>query len=291
MIERTIHFGPSGTLIGTVTLPGDTAPASGKRGVLLTNAGIIPRIGPHRLNVLLARRAAEAGLHAFRFDMAGLGDSERREDGGTLLQQRVADIRIAMDQMQRSHGLQRFAMVGFCSGADLAHLTALEDARLDTIVMFDPYIYRTPRALLNHFLRQAQVRGWPHALGIAFRSLFNARDGRADAASLNSGIIQGRSIFPSRDEFAQRLRTLRSRGVRILMVFSGGNQTLYNYAGQFEDGFRRYGLADQIENAYLPQCDHMITTATAQSSFMDLVLPWLRAPAPTAASTSAEAAA
>lgn len=275
MNEHTVHFGPNRALVGTVSMADESSVASRRRAVLLTNAGIISRVGPHRINVALARVAARLGLIGFRFDMAGLGDSQRRNSDGTLLQQRVSDIRAAMDHVERTWGASRFVMVGICSGADLAHLTALEDSRLDAIVMFDPYLYRTPRALLNHFLRQAQQRGWFYGLRLAMSSLINPRRPFEDPNSLQDTAKQGRSIFPSREEFAARIKTLTERNVRILMVFSGSSPAMYNYHAQFGDAFRAYGFVDRIESVYLPGCDHMLTTSRGQASFQTLLLPWL----------------
>ena len=56
MIEQTFRFGDNEGLIGTVTLPED-----GRRAdvaVLWLNSGVIPRVGPHRLHVRLARAVA-----------------------------------------------------------------------------------------------------------------------------------------------------------------------------------------------------------------------------------------
>ena len=254
---------------------GQNSKSAPVRAVLLTNAGIISRVGPHRINVTLARLASQLGLMGFRFDMAGLGDSQRRNSEGTLLQQRVSDIRAAMDHVQRTWGPSRFAMVGFCSGADLAHLTSLDDPRLDAIVMFDPYLYRTPRALLNHFLRQAQQHGWLHGLRLATSALLHPMRPFEDPDSSQDTAQQGRTLFPSREEFAARIKTLTERNVRIMMVFSGSSPALYNYAAQFHDAFRTYGVVDRVESVYLPDCDHMLTTSRAQAVFQKLLLPWL----------------
>lgn len=274
MRESTIHFGPGGALVGTISMPASNG-SDARRALLLTNAGIIQRVGPHRINVTLARRAAAMGLYGFRFDMAGLGDSQRRESEGTLLQQRVADIRAAMDQLQRTAGIEKFSMVGLCSGADLAHLTALEDIRLDSIVLFDPYLYRTPRAVLNHFFRQAEIQGWPRALKLAAGTLLHPKQTFGDSETSTPGTTQGRTIFPSRNEFARRIAKLVERRVKLLFVFSGGSPTIYNYEGQFQDTFTQFGFIDKVQSAYLANCDHAITTASAQRSFLDLVLPWL----------------
>ncbi|MBA3254057.1 MAG: dienelactone hydrolase family protein [Pseudomonadota bacterium] len=272
MTEQTVHFGPDQSLVGTVSIP--PLASAPRRAVLLTNAGIISRVGPHRINVAVARLASCIGLIGFRFDMAGLGDSQRRDPDGTMLQQRLSDIRAAMDHVQHTWGPSRFAMVGFCSGADLAHLMALEDPRLDAIVMFDPYLYRTPRALLNYFLRQARRHGLSYGVRLAMSVLRHPLLPFEDPDSFDTA-KQGRTVFPSRDEFAARLETLVARNVRILLVFSGSSPAMYNYPSQFRDAFRRYGFADRIESVFLADCDHMLTTSRAQASFQRLVSPWL----------------
>ena len=57
MIEQSLIFGPERHLVGTVTLP--EQPVVGQVMLLLTNAGVIPRVGPHRVNVKLARHFAQ----------------------------------------------------------------------------------------------------------------------------------------------------------------------------------------------------------------------------------------
>lgn len=275
MTEQTVHFGADHTLVGTVSMTHHTASQLPQRAVLLTNAGIISRVGPHRINVTVARLASRLGMLGFRFDMAGLGDSQRRDPEGTMLQQRLSDIRAAMDHVQEAWGPSRFAMVGFCSGADLAHLVALEDPRLDAIVMFDPYLYRTPRALLNHFLRQSRRHGLSYGMRLAMSLARHPLRAFEDSGSLQDTAKQGRMVFPSRAEFASRIKALTERNVRIMMVFSGSSPAMYNYAAQFHDAFRAYGFVDRVESVYLPDCDHMLTTSHAQAVFQKLLLPWL----------------
>ena len=60
MTEHTLAFGLNKALIGTICLP-STAQSSGI-GVIFFNAGVVHRIGPHRIHVRLARALAAKGI-------------------------------------------------------------------------------------------------------------------------------------------------------------------------------------------------------------------------------------
>ena len=66
-------------LVGTYHIPA-TVPLSGltsanRVGVLLLNSGPAPRAGNSDLSVYISNRLASRGIHVFRFDLPGLGDS------------------------------------------------------------------------------------------------------------------------------------------------------------------------------------------------------------------------
>src|SRR5690606_33422878 len=77
-----------------------TAPETGRAaiGVVLLNAGVVHRVGPHRLNVSLARRLAGVGLTSWRVDLSGIGDSRPIPGRLTFRESAVQDIRLTMDQ-------------------------------------------------------------------------------------------------------------------------------------------------------------------------------------------------
>ena len=153
MMETTRFFGAHKHLVGTFTEPEAHQPASGSVMVLLTNAGVISRSGPHRINVLLARRFSALGLRSLRWDLSGLGDSARPAQALPMYEQFVADTRAAMDEAQRMYGVSRFIMIGFCSGAEVAYYTALKDERLIGLALFAlffaAFVFYAPN-LLGH---------------------------------------------------------------------------------------------------------------------------------------------
>ena len=128
--------------------------------VILFNAGVIHRAGPHRLNVQIARKLAEQGIPSLRFDLAGLHDSA--SPCGTLAfeTQAIADLRSAMNVLGEARKVDRFALFGFCPGAYHGYLTALADERMAGLVMYDVYHYMTLRALINRHLMSIRERGW-----------------------------------------------------------------------------------------------------------------------------------
>jgi pimeloyl-ACP methyl ester carboxylesterase len=159
MAEHTLTLGIENHLVATFT-PADTGFDGAPPVVaLLTNSGVIPRSGPHRMNVHLARRFAAQGIPSVRFDMSGLGDSRRTASTLPVVEQWVADTRSVMDAAQARFGCARFLMVGFCSGAEVAHLVALEDPRLRAILIWDLYAYPTPASRARTFLYKLRRAG------------------------------------------------------------------------------------------------------------------------------------
>ena len=77
MSESTILFGSKGGLVGTLALPDEGNDGHADIGFLFLNAGVVHRVGPHRINVRIARQLAARGIPSIRFDLCGHGDSVR----------------------------------------------------------------------------------------------------------------------------------------------------------------------------------------------------------------------
>lgn len=278
MNEQTLIFGPENHLVGTVTLPSAVKPGHEGTMALLTNAGVIPRIGPHRLNVRLARQFAEMGIATLRFDMSGLGDSRRSTSRRPTGEQFVADTLCAMDLAQSKFGRDQFFMVGFCSGGDVAHNAALMDARLRAIVMWDSYVYPTRRAKLRGFIHRLRRHTLTSAAQKVIQRLLAPRttpEVAADGQPPEGPSIFGRTRVPPRDDFGQRIRTLVDRGVEFLFLYSGGEPEWYNYGGQFRDMFSSYGFVDRVAYEYIVRNDHTFIQPHAQTALIESVERWL----------------
>jgi pimeloyl-ACP methyl ester carboxylesterase len=278
MRERSITFGANDGLVGTITVP-DSPAASAPVGFVLFNAGVIHRVGPHRINVRAARQLAARGTPSIRFDLAGHGDSARLTGQYSFEEQAVVDIRSAMDALRSEAGAERFAIFGLCSGAYHGFATALADERVVGLLMFDAYRYPTYKTHVYHYLKGLRERHLARRVAGFLRRGIASLAQRARPASGPDPAAPppelGRINFiPSKAEFAAGLTTLLGRGVRIAMVYSGGEIRNYNYQNQFRDTFAPFGIADRISATFLPDVDHQASTLADQADLIRLILAW-----------------
>jgi pimeloyl-ACP methyl ester carboxylesterase len=136
-VECAALFGGDRDLVGVVTPTRPDRPTS-RTAALFLNAGLIHRVGAHRLNVRLARTLADHGVCSLRFDLSGVGDSRPAPDPRPLIQRWVAEIRMAMDFLHESEGAERFIVAGSCSGAVGAYLAAQADPRVAGVALINP---------------------------------------------------------------------------------------------------------------------------------------------------------
>lgn len=269
MNERTVQFGSAGELLGTLCLPAAPAtPAAGAPpGLLLLNAGIVHRIGPHRINVRLAREAAALGIASLRFDLSGRGDSLPAAAGLPYDLQAAADVRQAVAALCAEAGCERVMLFGICSGADDGLAAAMSEPRLAALVLFDPPIFPGLRWRLRTWagkLRKFGLRG----------GLARFREIRRTLAAEGSGAEDnyGRDVPPLR-EYAARLRELAARGVAVHLVYSGSTCDEADYRAQC----RKLGAGPQapVQAEFMPDADHVLTTRAAQEVLLAAMRRWL----------------
>jgi hypothetical protein len=281
MKEVTDFFGRERVLVGTHTYGEESASRSSNLAVILTNAGLLDRTGPHRMNVRIARALARIGVPSMRFDMSGLGDSRRPARPLPADEQYAADAREALDEAQTRHGAQRIAMIGFCSGADVAHVVALQDERICGLLLWDPYIYPTLKSKFVRFRNRLLDLGPLEALRRFMRNAAQAAIGRvkggpppASGEHASKLPLFGRTYIPPVGEYADRLKRLLDRGVSISIIYTGGYPRYYNYPTQYRDSFKGYDISERISFIYLRKSDHLVTSRAAQQELLDIVVKW-----------------
>jgi hypothetical protein len=272
MTETTLAFGANSGLVGTLS----AAPRSAGVAALLFNAGVVPRIGPNRLNVRIARALAPSGIPALRFDLSGRGDSAPARGMESYEQQAVADIRSAMDLLNERTGVSRFALMGLCSGAENAFHAALADDRVIGLTLMDSYHYPTLRTHLNRFRQRANMQGGLLRAGGAWLKRRLARSGQTNGIGPKRESAAGNfgSIRPTPEAFAAQLRKLIERGVSIDLLFSGSFLETFNYENQFRDGFGRFGIVERMHVEYRPDLDHTLSTAAMQHEMVARTSRW-----------------
>jgi hypothetical protein len=285
--DEVLTLGPEGELVGIVSHPlveGTARPAVGASGpapgratapaVIILNAGVLHRVGPHRLHVVLARQIAARGNPSLRLDLGGIGDSVASSDAATFRDSAVADTRTAMTGLTEASGARQFVLFGVCAGADNALATALVDDRVAGIVLVDPHTYPTWRSRLRDVGARVAKHGsarevarW--ALRVAERRLrlaiTRARGGGEPPA-------EGREAPPV-ETFRADLTRLVDRGVRIFAVYSGIHGAGYNEADQLFELFPE--LRGRMDHVYFPDANHTFTELAAQRELIATITTWV----------------
>lgn len=277
MNEIPMLFGPESSLVGVVCRP--VTPTETDVACLMFNAGVVPRIGPHRLNVKLARALGNAGMVSMRFDLSGLGDSRPANAPRDFLQQAILDLRAAMDYLEGHYGIRRFIVIGNCSGAVHAYWTALADQRVIGIQMFDGFFYRTRWSRLVRHWKRFHAVSWHEAAAALGRWLASPLSFLiSNRGSKGSKIFSGEKTNgnPPRGEYCKGMQTLVDRGVAVSLVFSGSIIDAYSYAHQFRDAFGDQPFVDKVRCDFLPEIDHTLLSLQAQRQFIELILAWVQ---------------
>ena len=264
MTEHILSFGPANRLVGTLTQPTGEARAT---AILLLNAGVIPRMGAHRINVKLARELASQGFTVLRMDLSGLGDSLPSDATLTFEQQAVSDLKAAMDHLQRLTPVQQFALAGICSGAHHGMAAAIADERLKALWLMDTHAYPTRKTLWVRARRQLQLdfTGTVARWAMKAVQMLTSRLHRGDARQHEQAELADTAYpTPTKAEFAQRIQALIDRQVRLQMVYSGDVFWRYNHSSQWRDAFRDHGAVATVPCDLVPDMDHTATTLHAQ---------------------------
>jgi hypothetical protein len=267
--EQSIQFGPGGGLVGTIAEAAAPERAAAGWGLVLSNAGLVHRVGPHRLNVKLARLAASRGVPSIRFDLSGRGDSGPGQRGNDHRSQAVSDIGCALTELERRAPVRRYMIFGVCSGADDGFAAAIREPRIAALVMFDPCVFATPRWRARLYLGKFRKFG---ALGglARLRELRAAQGWQDDAVRGNFG-----RPVPPIGAFADDLRTLCERGVSVRLVYSGSQLDRRDYETQCRMLLGRHDLAGRVGAEFLPDVDHVVTSLAAQQRVMARFEAWL----------------
>lgn len=267
MIETPTALGRDRRLIAIVTEPETRRPSSPM--VLLLNAGLIHRVGPNRLNVLLARQLAELGFSSVRFDLSGVGDSERSPIDRPYEEQAVFDILDVIEDLSERFPAEGFVTIGLCTGAYNALGAAAEDERVTGCVFIDGYAYPTRKYQVKHLTRKL-LQGWrwkrfiKRKLGI---------DQQPQIRNPYDELVFQPDELP-RDEFENRVESLLERGANLHFVYTGYGPQPYNYEEQLFDLLPSIPRSS-VDLLYLPDATHTFTRSDHREHLIASITEWI----------------
>ena len=303
MKETPLFFGDEGSFVGVFTEP--DAALNGQPAVLLLNAGLTHHVGPNRLYVRLARHLAKLGLPVFRLDLSGVGDSKPRTDNLPFERRFVVDTQQAMDALTQAYGIQRVILMGHCSGAIPSFLIALEDDRVQGVVMMNPetaeedwkeydrkrkfqqyyqnyygkQALRDPARWRKFLTGKADYRSvmknvfqnllWNRLMMTAFKARSQVKGYVAKPDPVQQSVIEG-------------LQQLGSRQTPILFVYSAGSSGFELLRATLGKKFDALINKNQIRLVTIEGADHIFTLRQSQEEVLKFIGNWcvpLKSPA------------
>lgn len=227
--------------------------------LILLNAGMVHRIGPHRGSVELARAVADAGFPVFRYDQSGLGDSPVSSQ--VSAERRHLELEAAMELVNTRTGATRFVVGGICSAADDAFHLATIEPRIHGLLLLDGLAYRTAgywwRYLPSRVFNPAKLVNWWRSRGAGQPGMANFRD------------------WPSRPQAVAAVKAMVARDVRFLFVFTGGAYRYFNHARQLPAALGPAIKSSQVSAEYWPDCDHTFYLKHDRARLQHGVISWL----------------
>jgi pimeloyl-ACP methyl ester carboxylesterase len=284
-LERLVRIGEEPSLVGILTEPVQPAAAQSGLGVLLLNAGILHDVGPSRLYVQMARSLAAEGHLVLRFDFAGVGDSELRQDGLSFEQSAVLQTQQAMDFLTRTRGLHRFVAGGICSGAVTAARVALADERIAGLALLNPQGYfSTGSPAVGSLVQERVEKNYLFRVSLRSReSWFRLLRGDIDLRPLLR-VLAAHPLRPfgvrrsERSEIralARGFDVMLSRGVRMLQLYAAGDPGLVELALLTRSLPMRRRADPNLRPILLPGVDHLFTPLRGQLQVLAMMRDWL----------------
>ena len=288
MREFACDFGVDAHLVGVYTKAESAADQTSvdhtdaevgqsKPVVLMLSSGLLPNTGPYRLYVRFARHLAGMGFDSFRFDLSGIGDSERSTDTLPRAQQQIRDIALAMDYIESKFNKNTYVVMGICTGADNAHRAMLADHRIVGAIGIDGYYYKTPRYYSNYFLKQLPLRllkreRWESKLVSCISTIRKVVNGQVRLKS-QPVTVPYRWDVPDRKKTAADYAEFIERDVSKLCVFTASWP--YNYLQQHADAFPDVVFGDNVQVRYFEDAEHVFPLARERELLTATVSDWL----------------
>jgi pimeloyl-ACP methyl ester carboxylesterase len=255
--ERAVAYDAAGRLFGILAQPALAASRRARTAILFLNVGSNYHVGPHRMYVTLSRELAALGYSAFRFDVAGLGDSRPppgKKENVLYSPKSILDVQQAMTFLTRAVDAERFVLFGICSGAYLAFHTTVADDRVSGQILVNPqtFQWREGDSLEIKIKKSYKASRY-------YRQAFFDKDTwvRLCRLEINLGGI-------ARELYLRTRQHLVARASRVLFRSDGADQVARSFAAVSDRGTDSLlvysgndGGIDVIESHLGAECRHM----------------------------------
>lgn len=265
MNEESIIFGEHGGLVGILTRPDGEARA----GLIFPNAGLVPKLGPGRLFVDIARELAKVGVASLRFDHSGIGDSPRRDDERSVFDLSIAEVRDAVQELE-DIGIKRIAVFGLCSGAYATRHVSIEK-NLDTAFLVNPQDLvpgsdLAAQSWKKRYLTQSIFRpqAWKNLIAgrVNMKRLMTVLSGRPGSTS------SVETYAEDIDEVRSQLHDAAARGSKIVFLLSERDPSVDEVSTFLETDLRAAKPEGKLGVQVLPDADHLFLAPSDRAALI-----------------------
>lgn len=292
--ETALSF-DGGRLFGVLTEPPAGSPRP-RATVILLNAGAVHHIGNNRMYVTFARAWAARGLTVLRLDVGGIGESgpaPGNEENDVYATTAVADVQTAMRELG-ARGLDRFLLVGLCSGAYAAFRTALLGEPVVGCVMMNPQTFHwkegdtldvTPSTTANaaahyqraFFRRESWAKMLSGKVDMKKLAVVVARRAEGLAAAKLDRVRRAIGLRPppGQGDLTVDLRAILDVGIEVFMVFAIGDPGIDLLKMKMGAELDRLKMRRGFRIDFIDGTDHTFTPVWSQHAIERLLTEYL----------------
>jgi alpha-beta hydrolase superfamily lysophospholipase len=281
--EEAIVFGKKNNLLGIVTKASDRRyPVA----AIFLNAGLIHHVGPQRIYVNLARELAGMGMHAFRFDFSGIGDSIPADEALSFEDTSVHEVTMAMEYLKQAMHIDKFLLIGICSGAEIAFKTALEkDGVTGCVLINGIYLegneYKKiidlafEKNRLRYYLKNIfKLDKWIRFL--KGKSMVSVRSMLQKKRNPSLEKKEGGGTLVNNDAIRARHKTVFEKKVHVLYLFSEGSvaQDIFNL--QLKNILKQNPAWKNYDVLSMEKTDHTFTSVRSQHELQQHLVNYIK---------------
>jgi exosortase A-associated hydrolase 1 len=276
--QGTVFRSNENRLVGIAAVPDDSASV----GVLILVGGPQYRVGSHRQFTRLARDLAASGIPCFRFDYAGMGDSEGDKQEFHEVED---DITAALDRFQAMvPELSRVVIWGLCDAASLALMVAYREPRICSLVLVNPWVHLgdySPEVKLSHYYAPLLRGGetWRRFFTGKIEILPALKEFLDDGARFLRQVLGMHPGVPLRHRFvAEMLEGLQRFKGQSFFILSEQDLTAreFHTLVSSDQRWQKAVSADTVEVHQVPEADHTFSKKTWQDEMSRLTLEWVK---------------
>lgn len=273
-MEKVFLMGEKRNLVGILSQSDSAKTGEEKPFILMLNSGLVHRPGPFRMNTEFAMLLAEQGFSSFRFDLSGIGDSEKQAMDSMLYKDRnLSDVGEAIDFIVEKVNPARIIVMGLCTGADLAHRSAAKYDEISGSILLDGYGYPTQQFYLK---RYAPLLMNPVRLLAAVRRIVKRILPLDSADNLGeSGVDAYYWELPDKSDYIADMNAMHQAGKKHFYAYTSGVSEYYNYEQQFFDSFKGEDFCSDVKVHFFNGSDHTYILHQQRMYLFDAMLEWI----------------